>query len=270
MMLRGTADDVELDPGSVQAIVTSPPYWGRRRYGDDPAELGREDLIEYVRRLTLIFRRLRPALSIDGLLWVNIGDTAAGSGGAGGDHSTGSKRHMPKYRQGSPRALFPVRDEGLFPEWRVMEAELRGGNWCLVPWLLAWHLQGDGWLLRKTIVWDKGRRRPEDLAHVRRPGEAHEYVLMLARSRSYKWRPGGLVEPGDVWHFAPGSTVGAAHFAPFPDELAERCILPSTDPGELVFDPFAGSGTVPRVAERLGRRGLGVDLYAELGEAEAG
>lgn len=64
-----------------------------------------------------------------------------------------------------------------------------------------------------------------------------------------------------MWHFPPGGN-GDPHLAPFPDELARRCILPTTLPGDLVLDPFSGSGTVPRVAEQLGRRAIGIELYA--------
>jgi hypothetical protein len=85
-----------------------------------------------------------------------------------------------------------------------------------------------------------------------RKGKAHH------RPRFY---PTALTETGSVWHFKPGGS-GPAHLAPFPDELARRCILPSTLPGDIVLDPFHGSGTTARVAEAHGRRGIGVDLYA--------
>jgi hypothetical protein len=74
--------------------------------------------------------------------------------------------------------------------------------------------------------------------------------------------PAGLVEAGDVWHFPPvRGQAGRGHAAPFPDELARRCILPSTRRGDLVVDPFHGSGTTGRVAGLLGRRYAGCDLY---------
>lgn len=120
-----------------------------------------------------------------------------------------------------------------------------------------------GWRLRLPIVWNKGRQSPEDLAHVRRPRWQHEMIFMLApgpeRTRFFPQR---LTETGSVWTFPPGGS-GPAHLAPFPNELARRCIIPSTSPGDLVLDPFAGSGTTVRVAELIGRRAIGLDLYAE-------
>jgi hypothetical protein len=82
-----------------------------------------------------------------------------------------------------------------------------------------------------------------------------------ARAPKPRFFPSGLEETGSVWHFRPGGN-GDSHLAPFPDELARRCILPTTLPGDVVLDPFSGSGTVPRVAAELGRRGIGIELYA--------
>jgi DNA modification methylase len=118
-----------------------------------------------------------------------------------------------------------------------------------------------GWRLRSHIVWDKDRVRPESLAHVKRPLIQWEPILMFSPGTHHRFYPEGLVERGNVWRFPPNAT-GDKGQAPFPDELARRCILPSTREGEVVLDPFCGSGTTMRVAEELGRRGVGLDLYA--------
>ena len=83
---------------------------------------------------------------------------------------------------------------------------------------------------------------------------------MLVKQRQYRFFPERLEERGDVWHFPP-SQSRRAHLAPFPEELPRRCILVSTEEGDLVYDPFVGSGTTVRVAEKLGRVGVGLDLY---------
>lgn len=232
--------DIPLADGTVQAIVTSPPYFGLRRYGYSPLEIGAGTLDQYVDDMRKVGERLWHVLKDDGLFWLNIGDTAVGSGGAGGDYNRGGSK------EGRPR-------------WRQGETGLNGPQWSLVPSKVAIGLQEDGWLVRSWIVWDKRGLRPEDEKHVRRPLVAHEVILMLAKQRSYKYFPGENPDKGDVWRFRPASR--SSFLAPFPEDLPERCIRMSTEPGDLVLDPFVGSGTTLRVAKRLGRDSVGLDLY---------
>ena len=260
-----------------QVAVTSPPYFGRRVYGDSEDELGVEDLTEYVINTVLWMREVRRVLKPEGVAWVVIGDTAAGSGGAGGDHNKGGgKERIRKYKQGAPTIPLPYvcepspywypnarqRDNGRYVDH--VPTRLPHMNWCQVPAHVAMALQADGWWLRHTIVWDKGRDRPESLDHVKRPRESHETVLMLAPTKNaYKWYPERLAETGSVWHIPPGNRAAKGHPAPFPHELVARCILPVTDLDDVVLDPFHGSGSTGAVAEQLGRRILASDLYTE-------
>jgi site-specific DNA-methyltransferase (cytosine-N4-specific) len=238
----GEALDVlkSFDDNSVQCVVTSPPYWGSRTYTDDEAELGKGPLTQYLDDLIEICRQVQRVLDPGGLFWLNVGEVASGSGGAGGDYNSGGNfAGRPKYRQG---------DSGLAPM-----------QWCGIPQRLALRLQDDGWLFRSWITWDKGKERREDLEHVRRPRPASEPILMLAKSRHYRFFPDGLTETGDVWHFSPSAgTTG--HQAPFPLELPRRCILASTQPGDLVCDPFCGSGTTLEASFVHGRPSVGIDL----------
>lgn len=258
MLIRADARAIPLRPGSVQTVVTSPPYLRQRRYGDSPDELGLEATMrDYVSGLVGILDQLRvgPAgqpgiLRPDGLLWLNVGDKANGSGGAGGDWNV-----MARQRDRGPGRFV----DRAYPE----------GTFLDVPGAIIRAMLIRGWRLRLPIVWDKMREAPESLAHVNRPRWQHEMILLFqpgpGRARFY---PDRLVETGSIWRFPPGGD-GDPHLAPFPDELAERCLLPSTEPGDLVLDPFAGSGTVTRVAERHGRRAIGLDLYAGLSRTES-
>lgn len=259
MIVAADARTIPLATNTVHTVITSPPYWGRRLYGDHPDELGIEDLHVYIATLAGVFDEVARVLRPDGTAWLNIGDTAAGSGGAGGDYNAGgAKAGKPKYRQGRP--TVPTGELDLLGD--PVLAMIPNQSWCDVPGLVAAALKADGWLVRADITWDKGGRRPEDLGHVRRPGESSERIFMLTRSMRYRFWPERLAEPGNVWHFAPGKRSGPAHLAPFPDELARRCITPCTEPGDLVLDPFVGSGTVVKVAGACGRRAVGIDLYA--------
>lgn len=259
MIVAADARTIPLATNTVHTVITSPPYWGRRLYGDHPDELGIEDLHVYIATLAGVFDEVARVLRPDGTAWLNIGDTASKSGGAGGDYNTGgSKAGKPKYRQGRP--TVPTGALDLLGEPEV--SELRAGTWCDVPGQVALELRRRGWLIRADVTWDKGARRPEDLNHVRRPGESSERIFMLTRSMRYRFFPERLVEQGDVWHFPAGKRSGPAHLAPFPEELVRRCLTPSTGPGDLVLDPFAGSDTVGRVSRACGRRAVGLDLYA--------
>lgn len=230
---------------SAQCAVFSPPYFGLRRYGDDPDEIGADSLDQWVQDMVLSCRQLEEVLDDEAVMWINVDDTASGSGGAGGDYNSGgSKEGKRKYKQG--------------------KSGLPRMTWCSAPARLQIALQSDGWLLRSHIIWDKETvRRGETVeSHYRRPGRSYEDIFMFVKQRKYRWYPGNLVEPGDVWHFPPtpsGKTNG--HVAPFPDELPRRCILPTTLEGDTVIDCFAGSGTTLRVANELGRIGIGSDLY---------
>ena len=240
-----TTKGIPLDDDSVDVIVTSPPYFALRSYGDDETELGRpgSSLDSYLEGLMSTMAECQRILKPTGLLWLNIGDTASGSGGAGGDYNTGGSR--------SGR-----------PKWRQGETGVPKMSWCSVPSSVAALMVSEQkWLLRSEIVWDKGIERREDLSHVRRPRPAHEMIYMFAKSRDYKWNPDGLVETGTVWHFSPSAGKGKGP-APFPEELVERCLGPcGLLAGDLVADPFCGAGTSLRVAERMNYKAIGFDLY---------
>jgi DNA modification methylase len=240
MLINCHAANTPLLDGSVHTIVTSPPYFGLRAYGDDPQEVGRGDIDQYLDDMAACAIEWRRLLDDGGVLWLNLGDTASGSGGAGGDYNRGGgKDGKPKWRQGA---------SGRAPM-----------QWLNVPHRVVEVFVECGWLYRSCITWDKGRLRPEDLRHARRPGISSEFIFMLAKTREHRFFPDRLVERGNVWRFPPAR--GRNHLAPFPYELPGRCIPLTTEPGQVVLDPFAGSGTTMDVAESLDRVGIGCDLY---------
>ena len=249
MLIRGDARRLPIATGTVDTVVTSPPYLEQRRSGADRREIGHDiTLAGYVDTIADVFDELRRVLKPDATCRLNLGDKANGSGGSGGDWNG------PGVKNSDGLAL------------RFLDRSYPATSFLDVPGAVIRELLHRGWRLRMPIVWHKLTETPESLEHVGRPRWSHEMIFLLApTSRRHRFHPEALPETGSVWTFRPGGS-GPAHLAPFPDELARRCITAATLPGDVVLDPFDGSGTTRRIAESLGRRAIGVDLYPVAGE----
>lgn len=109
-----------------------------------------------------------------------------------------------------------------------------------------------------------------------RPTSATEEVFLFAKSTNYLYNPEALREPSganlrNYWILGPESN-GNGHPAAFPRELARRCILLGSYAGDLILDPFGGSGTTGIAANELGRRAVLIEInpeYARIGEKRA-
>ncbi len=271
LLLHGDAVEVvkTLDDNSIQTVVTSPPYWALRDYGDDN-QFGAEPTVEdYAANLVRLFEVIKPKLKEDGTVWLNIGDSYAGfSGNRGG--ATGSDK------RGTRNAKVIKRGANL------KERDLIG-----VPWVAAFALREAGWYLRCDIVWAKPNPIPESVKN--RPTRSHECIFLLSKNPQYYYDMDAIREPlvtkpskkynkrgerlivgdptkgknaRDVWWIAP-KALRNSHIAVFPPELPKRCILAGSKPGDTVLDPFSGSGTTCRVAWELGRKGIGIELSEE-------
>lgn len=326
--------------GTVQCIVTSPPYWGLRDYGV-AGQLGQEPTLqEFIANQVEVFELCRQLLADDGTLWMNMGDSYASSGGPTGP-MTGA-HFINRHRSKAAICLAnrnAGRADGLKPKDLVGQ-----------PWRLAFALQDAGWYLRQDIIWHKPNPMPESVRD--RCTKSHEYLFLLTKSERYYYdfeamkepvtggaharrssngvgfghgydaqsrvaargrqtykTPDGwdttkgtgghgsihragrekgrkLAEPGQgiknntsfeavsvgdlvetrnrrsVWTIATES-YSEAHFATFPRDLVRPCVLAGTKPGQVVFDPYLGSGTVAQVALELGRNWLGCELNPE-------
>jgi len=270
-----------MEAGSVNCCVTSPPYFGLRDYGNDE-QIGLEETPEaFVESLVNVFREVKRVLADDGTLWLNLGDSYAGSGRgpAGNLGSKNNERHM----EDKHSCLTP---KGLKPK------DLIG-----IPWRVALALQADGWYLRQDIIWSKPNPMPESVTD--RCTKAHEYIFLLSKSPKYFYDADAISEPaihaGDdrgsrtdsrrgtecnsmsgktgetrnkrsVWEVTTKPYSGA-HFATFPPDLIKPCILAGCPAGGTVLDPFGGSGTTGMVALELGRSAELIELnpaYVEI------
>jgi site-specific DNA-methyltransferase (adenine-specific)/site-specific DNA-methyltransferase (cytosine-N4-specific) len=252
-ILTGNALEVlrTLPAESVHMCLTSPPYWTQLDYGVE-GQLGLEPTMEaHIDRLSEVLGELRRVLRRDGVFWLQYGDgynTSGGGPGPGSSRAWLRKRaRMPKLVTGFGLKSQSVKRKSLFG----------------IPWRLALRLEAEGWHLRSCVVWRKPC--PMERADLDRPVVAHEYVFMLTRSERNYWN-GERCE--SVWEIQRQPVAG--HPAPFPCELARRCIEYGCPPGGTVLDPFAGSGTTGLVADRLGRDAILIELspeYAQLAEA---
>jgi site-specific DNA-methyltransferase (adenine-specific) len=240
----------EIADQTVQCCLTSPPYWGLRDYGHD-GQLGLETTPEaYVDNLVTVFREVRRIMKDDGVLWLNLGDSYAGNNSRG---SNNCRAGYGNEREG----IFNRTGEGLKPK------DLVG-----IPWRVALALQQDGWWLRQDIIWHKTNPLPESVTD--RCTKAHEYLFMLTKRDRYYFDHEAIKEPAhegtrnrrSVWT-VPVKPFRGAHFAVMPEALCEPPILATSRPGDVVFDPFTGSGTVATIALRHERNYLGVELNPE-------
>jgi DNA modification methylase len=173
----------ELPDQSINCCVTSPPYWGLRDYGVE-GQIGLEQTPEeYVQRMVEVFREVRRVLRGDGTLWLNLGDSYAGSGKgrmADGSHSEGGKQAT---NTGAVIGQLHKADaDGLKPK------DLIG-----IPWRVAFALQADGWYLRQDIIWSKPNPMPESVRD--RCTKAHEYIFLLSKQGRYCYDADAIAEP---------------------------------------------------------------------------
>jgi DNA modification methylase len=280
----------------VQTCVTSPPYFGLRDYGHD-GQIGLEETPEeYISAMVEVFRCVWDVLADDGTLWLNIGDSYA---------SYRDGKAMPDTTRGNstgtlvPKGSARNRMAATFRGSNIKHKDLIG-----IPWMLAFALRADGWYLRQDIIWHKPNPMPESVRD--RCTKAHEYIFLLSKSQRYFFDSEAMKEKGSgripgnkqlqkidasrndggrtgiyaaqqkpqdtrnrrsVWQVATRPYKGA-HFATYPPALIEPCILAGSCVGDIVLDPFMGSGTTAAVAIQNKRQYLGCELNPAYGELQ--
>ena len=190
-----------LPDGCVQTCVTSPPYWGLRDYGI-AGQLGMESTpADYVDNLVTVFREVWRVMKDDGILWINLGDSYAGSGGAGswskrkagkqeyaGQRSNVNRTISRKNRVAGTRRRYGAEGGNHLPA----PPGLKPKDLVGIPWRVAFALQEDGWYLRSDIIWNKPNPMPESVTD--RPTKAHEYIFLLAKSEKYYYDAEAILE----------------------------------------------------------------------------
>ena len=270
----------------VNCCITSPPYYGLRNYNAE-GQIGLEETPEaYIESLVIVFNEVKRILRDDGTLWVNIGDSYAGSGkGAWSNKDNQKENYIPD--NNSPQCKMNKIWNGIKPK------DLIG-----IPWMLAFALRADGWYLRQDIIWNKSNPMPESVTD--RCVKAHEYLFLFSKSARYYFNNKVIQEPatttpcirnrinersniklpGDKHRYSPGAreytkgglrnkrsvwTVGTeplnfGHFAVYPQKLILPCVLCACPENGIILDPFMGSGTTAVVAIKNLRNYIGCEL----------
>lgn len=242
---------------------------------------------EFIDNLVEVFACVWDLLEDDGTLWVNLGDSYYNY--RPGKGQALNKQSVANNNQDLPQKC--ARRGNKLEEYK--EKDLMG-----MPWRLAFALQDFGWYLRQDIIWHKPNPMPESVKD--RCTKSHEYIFLLSKKSHYYFDNEAIKEeahttddtnrdrdngrlnntPGrtrmaglttnhyetknkrDVWTVATKPYSGA-HFAVYPEELIEPCVLASTKTGDIILDPFFGSGTTGAVAQKLGRKWIGCELNKE-------
>ena len=234
---------------SIQTVVTSPPYWSLRDY-DVNQQIGCDASLEdYIAGIVETFDRIRQVLVDDGTVWLNIGDA----------YTSGNRRYRAPDKKNRARSMSvrPRTPDGLKPK------DLIG-----LPWRLAFAFQDAGWWLRSEIIWSKPNAHPESVRD--RPTKAHETVFLLSKNKDYYYNVDAVRGPNGrrlrtTWEIPtePRKRYNGAlddHPAIMPATLAQRCVEITSRRGDIVLDPYAGSGTTLLAAKYLGRRWVGIEL----------
>ena len=284
-----------LPDASVDCCVTSPPYFGLRDYGVD-GQMGAESSpAEYVAGMRAVFAEVRRVLADDGTLWLNLGDSYSsdpGNGRGRGSALQGRKHFAsgggaPTSNQRKPGVTL-ARKNMLGVPWRTAFA-LQDDGWILrndIIWAKTNPMPSSvtdrvNSTHEHIFMMSKSPRYWFDLDPIRREArstvdayrkagasirENHAFGAVggsPVNATSFSCDPNPLgANPGDVWMIST-RPFPEAHFAVFPHDLPQRCILAGCKPGGTVLDPFSGSGTTGMVAKALGRRYVGIDLKAE-------
>jgi DNA modification methylase len=275
-----------LPDGVINTCITSPPYYALRDYGAD-GQIGLEQTPEeYVQKLVDVFREVRRVLRDDGTLWLNLGDSYVSN--PGDRTKVGGFQANPDVDRAKAESAMSRNKK---------TAGLKQKDLIGIPWMVAFALRNDGWYLRQDIIWHKPNPMPESVSD--RCTKSHEYIFLLSKSKTYYYDAESIKEPvkqdwgtrdrtngkyhnngtglnphtglqksyekankRSVWSITTKPFHGA-HFATFPPDLIEPCVIAGSPEEGIILDPFFGSGTTGLVAMKNKRKYIGCELNSD-------
>jgi hypothetical protein len=226
-----------------------------RDYGH-PLQIGLEPTPEeYIGNLCDAFRSVWSRVTGDGSLIIVIGDSYYGGGSSteyGNDFANFAHKSTlaGTHPGGSQRPVKPKKHE------RFQVGEQIG-----IPWMLANALRDCGWMIRQVSIWAKPNPMPGPFR--KRLTSSHEYIIHATKGMKYFCNRSGFDDGTRIMRDVinvPCGRGGHVHNAAFPQSLLKPFISALSDPGDLILDPFAGSGTVAAIAESMGRGSSSCDI----------
>ncbi len=238
---------VRMDADSINLVVTSPPYFGCRQYGDET--LGREeDPREYVKNMVEIADHIKRVLHPQGSFYFNIGDVYFGTKGFSrnkGRFARKTDHHYKEHKVVKPDKLY-----------------LQHKQLLMLPARVTIAMQDRGWILRNNIIWEKSNPIPSYSPDRRMP--CYEYVMHFVKDPKYyfNWdKAKELNSHRDL--FRTSVKPFKNHPAAFTEEVIGPLIATTSQPGNLIYDPFMGSGTTAIVALKHGCDYIGSEINSD-------
>ena len=251
-IINGNSFDIiqEIPDESINLIVTSPPYFGLRSYGDET--LGREHHpLEYVDNLVNLFDKCRRILSKDGSMYVNLGDVYFGIKNFNEGFGSSSKHRRKTHKHYGKHQI--VSEDGKY---------LQNKQLLLIPPRFAMKMQDKGWLLRNQILWKKPNPVPSFSFDRRIP--SYEYVYHFVKSKNYYFDYNLAKKLNHHYDIVEcGIEPFSGHQASFPEKFIYPFIVTTSKENDIVLDPFMGSGTVAVICKKKKRHYIGIELNKE-------
>ena len=260
----------KLSKNTVQAVITSPTYWGKRQFTNDKREFGSEPLEEYVKKNVRLFSALLDKMKRGGSVFIVMQDSYMGSGVSRSHHMHWENNIDQSFR----RAGIDSKQQGNKSSVTAHHSIIKNKSLCGLPYRIALGLVNKGYIWRQQIIWEKPNPMPENVKD--RVWQSSEYILHFTNRGKYKFNQKAILIngqngnprlPNQVW--VASSEPKKGHTATFPTKIVEKLLLAVTDKGDTVFEPFLGSGTMLDLCVKHQRKFIGCDIAKKFVEQSA-
>lgn len=249
---------------TIQAVITSPTYWGKRQFTDESDEFGKEKLEKYLEKNIELYSKILKKMRDGGSLYIVIQDSYMGSGVSRSHHNHWENNKDPSWKRVGTDSEAQGNTSSVTAHHKIIKNKSLVG----IPYRIAIALVDMGFIWREQIIWEKPNPMPENIQD--RVRQSCEYILHFTKKGKYKFNQEHYMIPGttgklridnQVWVSPPSPSKG--HSATFPPKIVTRLFLAVTDPDDVVFDPFMGSGTMLELSMKYGRKFIGCDINKE-------